>query len=255
MNKSFIIIPFLLIAMLFPIKTLAWGNKGHAFVAEVAFKYLDRKTKKTVLQYLDGMTIEEAANWMDNIKKDHSYDYMKPYHYANFDKGTNVIEVNGDNIVYQLNKTIAELRNKQKLSKEEIKTKIEILLHLVGDLHQPLHVGYGSDKGGNSAQINYRDKGTNLHSFWDYGIIESKNITLKDCLKSNKFCKKEIRNIQQINVVLWSVESRGLLDQIYNTGGNKVSDEYVNTNAVLIENQILKAGIRLAAVLKEVFKS
>lgn len=47
-------------------------------VAQVAFTYLDDVTKKNVMTYLDGMTIEEAANWMDNIKGDHSYDYMKP---------------------------------------------------------------------------------------------------------------------------------------------------------------------------------
>jgi len=255
MTKSIIAVSFILIVMLSPSKTLAWGKKGHALVAEVAFTYLDENTKKVVLQYLDGMTIEEAANWMDTIKSDHSYDYMKPYHYVNFDKGATVVELNGDNIIYQLNETIKELQNKKNLSREEIKTKIKILFHLIGDLHQPLHVGYGSDKGGNTMQINYKDKGTNLHSFWDSGIIESKGITLQDCLNSNKFCKYKLRKIKKINVINWSIESRNLLDQIYNTGGNKVNDEYVNKNAALIETQILKAGIRLASVLKEVFKN
>jgi len=255
MNKSIIAVAFLLIVILSPVKTLAWGKKGHALVAEVAFTYLDENTKKIVLQYLDGMTIEEAANWMDNIKSDHSYDYMKPYHYVNFDKGATVVELNGDNIIYQLNETIKELRNKKNLSREEIKTKIKILFHLIGDLHQPLHVGYGSDKGGNTMQINYNGKGTNLHSFWDSGIIESKEITLQDCLNSNKFCTIKLRKIKKINVIKWSIESRNLLNKIYNTGGNKVNDEYVNKNAALIETQILKAGIRLASVLKEVFKN
>jgi hypothetical protein len=255
MNKSILTVAFLLIAILFSSKTFAWGKKGHALVAEVAFTYLDENTKKTVLEYLDGMTIEDAANWMDNIKNDHSYDYMKPYHYVNFDKGAAVVELNGDNIIYQLNETIKELRNKKNLSREEISTKIKILFHLIGDLHQPLHVGYGSDKGGNTMQINYNGKGTNLHSFWDSGIIESKGITLQDCLNSNKFCIFELWKIRKINVIKWSVESRKLLEPIYNTGGNKVDDEYVNRNAALIATQIHKAGIRLASVLKEVFKN
>ena len=255
MNKALITLAFLLTLIIFPNKTFAWGKKGHALVAQVAFTYLDENTKKVVLQYLDGMTIEEAANWMDNIKSDHSYDYMKPYHYVNFDKGAKVVELNGDNIIYQLNETIKELRNKKNLSKEEISTKIKILFHLIGDLHQPLHVGYGSDKGGNTMQINYNGKGTNLHSLWDSGIIESKGITLQDCLKSTKFCKYKLWKIKKIKVINWSMESRSLLDPIYNTGGNKISDEYVNKNAALIETQIHKAGIRLASVLKEVFKN
>ena len=65
----------------------AWGSKGHAMVAQVAFYYLDDSTKKNVLAYLDGITIDEAANWTDDIKDDHSYDYMKPWHYANFAEG------------------------------------------------------------------------------------------------------------------------------------------------------------------------
>ena len=68
-------------------------------MAEVAFNYMDENTKKEVLKYLDGMTIQEAANWMDNVKSDHSYDFMRAYHYVNFEKGDNVVETEGDNII------------------------------------------------------------------------------------------------------------------------------------------------------------
>jgi hypothetical protein len=255
MNKALITLSFLLTLLISPSKTFAWGKQGHALVAEVAFNYLDENTKKEVLKYLDGMTIEDAANWMDNIKKDHSYDYMGAYHYVNFDNGATVEEKEGANIIYQLDTTIKALQNKKTLSKEEINTKIKILFHLIGDLHQPLHVGYGDDKGGNTMQINYNFKGTNLHAFWDFGIIESKNISLTDCLNVNKYSKKEIRALQNIDVVHWATDSRAYLPQIYSTGGSKINDDYVNTSVPIIENQILKAGIRLAGVLNEVFKN
>ena len=254
MNKTYIIAAFLMTVLLFPIKTLAWGKKGHAYVAEVAFSYLDENTKKTVLEYLNGTTIEDAANWMDNVRSDHSYDYMKPFHYADFEKNEAVVEASGDNIIHELKTTIKELKNRKNLSKEEIKTKIQIIFHLIGDLHQPLHVGYGSDKGGNSLQLRYNDKGTNLHSLWDSGIIEKKEITLQDCMKE-PFSKKELRKINKINVLNWSKESRGFLDTVYNTGGNNITDEYATQNAILIESQIHKAGIRLAAVLTAIFKN
>ena len=254
MNKTFIPIAFLLTLILLPLKTLAWGKEGHALVAEVAFKYMDRKTKKIVLEYLDGMTIEDAANWMDDVKKDHSYDYMNAYHYVNFDKGAPVEEKEGANIIYQLDTTIKELQNKNNLSKAAINSKIKILFHLMGDLHQPLHVGYGDDKGGNTMQINYNFKGTNLHALWDFGIIESKNISLPDCLKARQYSKNEIKALQEINVVNWAKDSRSYLAAIYNTGGNKITEEYADSSVPVIENQILKAGIRLAGVLNEVFK-
>jgi hypothetical protein len=255
MNKALFTLAFLLTLLILPSKSFAWGNKGHAMVAEVAFNYMEDNTKKEVLKYLDGMTIEEAANWMDNVKSDHSYDFMRAYHYVNFDKGANVVETNGDNIIYRLNTTIKELQNKEGLSKEQINTKIKILFHLIGDLHQPLHVGYGDDKGGNTMQINYNFRGTNLHSLWDSGIIEYKKITLQDCLNANTYSKNEIRALQDINVVNWSIDSINNLVQIYKTGGNKINEEYVDVNVPLIENQILKAGIRLAGVLNNIFKN
>lgn len=253
MNKVIVSITFLVSILIFPVKTFAWGKKGHALVAEVAFNYLDENTKKIVLQYLDGTTIEDAANWMDNIKSDHSFDYMKPYHYANFEKGANVEETNGSNIIYQLNQTIKDLQNKKNLTNEQIKTKIQIIFHLIGDLHQPLHVGYGDDKGGNTVEIYYNYKVTNLHSLWDSGIIESKNINLGDCISSNKFSKLELDKIKEINVVNWGNDSRNLLDKIYKINANNPSDEYIDSSVNLIKTQIFKAGVRLAAVLKQAF--
>ena len=255
MNKALITLAILLTLIILPTTTFAWGSKGHALVAEVAFNYMDENTKKEVLKYLDGMTIEDTANWMDDVKKDHSYDYMIAYHYVNFDKGAKVLETEGDNIIFQLNTTIKELQNKEKLSKEEINLKIKILFHLIGDLHQPLHVGYGEDKGGNTMQINYNFRGTNLHSLWDSGIIDYKNISLPVCFKANKYSVNEMRALQYIDVVNWATDSRAYLPQVYKTGGNKIRDDYVEACVSLIENQILKAGIRLAGVLNEVFKN
>jgi hypothetical protein len=252
--KKHILFPILFALSFLPTKTVAWGKKGHALVAEVAFNYLDKNTKTIVLGYLDGMTIEDAANWMDNIKDDHNYDYMKPYHYVNFDKNVEVFERSGSNIIFILNQTIQELQNNKNLTKEQIKTKILIIFHLVGDLHQPLHMGYGLNKGGNTIQINYKGQGTNLHSFWDSGIIYDRNIGLKNCLGANKFSPKEMNKLQTIDVIAWSKESRSLLDTIYNTGGAKIKDAYVTSSATTIQSQIHKAGIRLAAILNSTFK-
>ncbi len=220
MKHTHKLIALLIVLIILPVKTFAWGSKGHALVAEVDFNYMDENTKKEVLKYLNDMTIQDAANWMDNVKSDHSYDFMRAYHYVNFDKGVNVVETNGDYIIYQLNATIKDLQNKNNLSKEEINTKIKIIFHLIGDLHQPLHVGYGDDKGGNTMQINYNFRGTNLHSLWDSGIIEYKKISLPDCLGIIKYSKNEIRALQDINVVNWATDSRAYLPLIYKTGGN-----------------------------------
>ena len=236
------------------LKANAWSSKGHAIVAQVAFTYLDDATQKNVMSYLDGMTIEEAANWMDNIKDDRSYDYMKPWHYANFAEGKAAEIFEGANIMYQLHQTLKALKDKDKLSKAEIKLKILYLFHLIGDLHQPLHVGYGRDKGGNTVQLNYKGKGTNLHSFWDSGIIYYQSISLPDCLIAQTYSATEVKDLQKIDLVAWGNDSRNLLGAVYDYKQAKVSDDYVSQSGVLIEKQIQKAGIRLAGVLETLFK-
>jgi hypothetical protein len=254
MNKIKHII--ILISSLFiSFNSFAWGSKGHAIVSQIAFSYLDANMKKIVLEYLDGMTIEEAANWMDNIKNDHSYDYMKPQHYVNFEKGKNVENNTGANIISVLTITINELKNYKKLSKEEVKQKLCIIFHLIGDLHQPLHVGYGIDKGGNTMQINFNGNGTNLHSFFDSGIIKYKNITLNDCLNSNKKTTVQILEFQKGSISDWAAESRTYLDEIYNLDGHKITEDYVNSNSVVIQKQLYNAGLRLASILKDIFKN
>ena len=232
----------------------AWGKKGHSLVAEVAFNHLDPTTRKVLTEYLDGMSIQDAANWMDDIKGDKTYDYLRKQHYINAERGQKIAVDNGENIIGLLTKTIEELKNYKTLSKPEVKIKLCILFHLIGDLHQPLHVGYGEDKGGNNYQINFYGRGTNLHSFYDSGIIEYKNLTLPQCLKAKAYTKDELAQIEKIDVVEWANQSRSFLPIIYKTYGAKINDTYVDTNIIIIQEQIQRAGIRLASVLKEIFK-
>jgi len=245
--KKLLLLAFLLLPIF---KSSAWGEKGHAMVAQVAFSYLDDATKKNVLDYLDGMTIEDAANWMDNIKGDKSKDFMRAYHYANFPKGFRAADREGDNIVHVLNNTLLELGTEDKLSREEIKIKILFLFHLIGDLHQPLHVGYGNDKGGNTVQLHYQTRGTNLHSFWDSGIITSQNITLADCLNAQAYTPEELKAIRAINVVGWSEESRGLLGQVYGYGNPKVQDKYVTKVPKSLRSRSRRQGFALPAYFR-----
>ncbi|QBZ98537.1 S1/P1 nuclease [Flavobacterium sangjuense] len=232
----------------------AWGNEGHKLVAEVAFNYMNESTRKNVMQYLDGMSLEEAGNWMDAIKSDSANDYMKPWHYINIEKGATT-PAEGDNIVIILNRILKELDHKETLSQAEIKRRILLLFHLIGDLHQPLHVGYLSDKGGNTVQLNFMgSQGTNLHSTWDSKIIEYKATTLSEVLNSKKYSPEALAAVQKIDVIGWAKQSRGYLKEAY-TAGTKVDDRYVDAVYPIIKTQLLDAGIRLASVLEHYFKT
>jgi len=182
---------------------------------------------------------------------------MKPWHYINIERGETYKASTAErNIVLILNSAINELRHKDSLKFKNIQEDLYILFHLVGDLHQPLHVGYGVDKGGNDIDVSfiYKTYHTNLHKVWDFEIIESKNITLADILKQyDSLSTEQIKSVEHINVLQWMNESRAYLPAVYDFEKRFITQEYVDVNTVVIEKQILFAGMRLAAVLRETF--
>lgn len=246
----------ILVIVLFalPIKSFSWGKKGHAIIAEIAFTHLNETSKNILLKYLDGLPIEDAANWMDNMRNDHSYDFMEPYHYAYFEKGYKARYIDDDHIISIVTKTIKELENHETYSKDKIKIKLCYLIHLLGDLHQPLNVGYDTDKGGNSFQVNFNGKETDLHSLVGNNIILYKNISLQDCLQSTTYDNIQLQKNIKKDIVAWANQSRSYLDEIYNLNGNEVDTEYAEKKSIIIKNQLHIAGIRLARVLNEILK-
>jgi hypothetical protein len=235
--------------------SFAWGHEGHVIVAEIAKKYLNQHVQDSVQKYLGDLSFGEAATWMDDVRKDHNYDYMKTWHYVNVEKDKTYVKSSEENVVTKLELVIDELKAKPRRSAKDINSDLKILFHLVGDLHMPLHVGYGSDKGGNGVALTILGRQSNLHRVWDTDIIEAKKLTAEDCLKLiSAYSPAEIKAIQKIDVVAWMTESRALLDAVYDFKGDVIDAEYINKNTSLIAKQLARAGLRLAAVLNASFK-
>jgi hypothetical protein len=253
MKNIFFICAFALIS----VKSFAWGAKGHKIVAEYAKMALSANPQiiDSVQFFLGTMTFQEASVWMDEVRSDPSYDYLKPRHYVNVERDATYVKTNDENAVNELEHVISILSAKGPRDKDKIAMALRELFHLIGDLHQPLHCGYGEDKGGNTISVNYGDS-QNLHSMWDTGLIKEENITLNGCLKlSNTLSKAEMQEIQKIDVVKWMTESREYLPFVYSFGKNgKITSDYSSKAKPIIEKQLVRAGIRLAAVLYTCFK-
>ena len=237
-------------------KSWAWGKRGHGLVAEVAFSLLDSATKERVHRYFADLTIEQAANWMDDVRSDHHYDYMKQWHYLDVDKGQTYQPTNEPNVLNELDLAIKQLQNRDKMSEDDIRKDILVIMHLVGDMHQPLHVGYGNDKGGNNVQVRYKDHGSNLHRVWDTEMIEDQRISLAECLKKVKdMDKEEYAMFANTNTTNWMRQPRAQLDAVYDFKDGIIDDAYVQKNKARVEEEIAIAGIRLATILKSLFGS
>lgn len=225
-------------------------------VAEIAKVYTSKAVQDSVSKYLDGLSWEEAACWMDDVRGEAKYKHMSPWHYINVEKDkTYVAEPNAENCVVIINRSANELGDKTKLSHEQINMDLKLLFHLVGDEHQPLHVGYGEDRGGNEVEVEYFGKHVKLHHLWDVTILEAH---LADVQKAvNELCritnKGEIKAIQAGEAVAWMNEGRTYLPQVYNFEKYTISKDYDKKATALIEKQIFTAGVRLAGVLNRVF--
>jgi S1/P1 Nuclease len=236
-------------------KIYAWGKTGHELVAEIAFYFLDDSTKALIKNYLGNLSIEKAANWMDDSRSNSYYEYMKTWHYLDIDKGLQYMPSAGKNILTVLHSAIAELRKYKTIKRKDVKRNLLLIFHLTGDLHQPLHTGYHIDKGGNSIQINSQYFSGNLHSVWDTRILEYKNIKLDSCLEFYKTLDSAaIAEATKINELKWMYESRSYLDTVYSFKNNFLDKNYIDNNAVIIKKQLVMAGLRLAAILKDAFK-
>lgn len=236
-----------------PVTSLAWGHTGHRIIAEIAFSELDAQTRKNVLYYLEGMSFEDAANWMDDMRGDAAYEYMRPWHYADFDRGQPATAMGGDNLIGVMNAALRDLDNIRQLSPQQIRTDLLDLMHLAGDIHQPLHLGYADDRGGNDVPVSFRGQAANLHRVWDSDIIDYKHPAVQEIRSAHPLSREQTASIQTIDIVAWANESRGYLGLVYSVRDHQVDDAYIAAVYPVIEKQLLDAGLRLAAILEKYF--
>ncbi len=238
------------------IKSFACGKTGHELVAQVAFRFLDDSTQKIVKQYLGKVSIEEASVWMDEEKSNSYYNYMRSWHYVDFERGEKYIPSQERNALTVLHSAITELKNYKTngLSKKDIKYRLLLIFHIVGDIHQPLHTGYGSDRGGNSISVSSCCVSGNLHSVWDGQILDYKKITLDTCLQYyTTFSSEQIAGFKKINELKWIYESRTYLDAIYDFKNNYLDKDYIDRNADIVKKGLVVGGIRLGSILDYLF--
>lgn len=252
--KNRLVLIFLICILCSPTKLSAWGPEGHAIVGRIAMRYLNADVKQNIDRLLGSMSIDSAANWMDQMKSNADYDFMRSWHYVDFTKGQAYVNSNNENILNRLILTYSELQHKNILCQSQVRTDLFILLHLMGDLHMPLHTGYDEDLGGNKRIVQYDTiKIHNLHRFWDEDIISLTNITDADCLKL--YTPDFSDALREADFESWMQESRVLLDGVYEFTGFMLDEKYLQKNKIVVQKQLLKAGVRLAFILNKLFYS
>ncbi|MEI6020346.1 MAG: S1/P1 nuclease, partial [Bacteroidota bacterium] len=129
--KRFIIILFFW-GLILPKPLMAWHSKGHQIVAEMAKSLLKKNILDSVQFYLDSTNFQQAAVWMDEVRKNPKFNYLKAMHYLNVAKDHTYVKSNEKNIINALEAAIQKLKFRNGSSKAEIKMQLLLLFHLIG---------------------------------------------------------------------------------------------------------------------------
>lgn len=236
----------------------AWGPTGHRVTGEIASRYLSEKAAAVIDDLLDGDSLALISTFGDDIKSDEQYQKYSPWHYVNIPFGETYEKAKknpeGD-VITGIAHAIGVLKNENS-TKEEKAFWLKMLVHFIGDMHQPLHVGIGDDKGGNDFQVRWFNQGTNLHRVWDTQIINSFGMSYTELANNAKrLTEEEIKAYQAGTYMDWMYDSRELMEDVYeNTKiGEKLGYEYMYKYTDTVRLQLQKGGLRLAALLNEIF--
>lgn len=237
-----------------------WGQKGHDTVAYIAENHLTPAAKTAVDSILEGKTMVYWANWLDNASHSQDYAYTKTWHYKNIDEGLafedapNIPEGNIVEAIYSQTDVLTD----PEASTADKNLALKMVIHFLGDIHQPMHMGRATDRGGNYHKVKFFSKPTNLHSVWDTDILEAAHAW------SHTEWQREIdllppmeeeAIIMEGNPETWGKETYGVCSEIYSATpeGQTLSYDYIAAWTSVIESQLLKGGLRLADVLNSIF--
>ena len=238
----------------------AWGKTGHRVTGEIAQSYLSDAAQSGVQNILGVEDLAEASTWPDLMRSSRS-DYWQriasPWHYDTVPKGEDYPDVDipdwGDAAT-----ALAAFRETLKsntASDEEKALALRFVVHIVGDLHQPLHAGNGTDRGGNTYTVTFFDKLTNLHSVWDSELIDHEQLSYTEMATwlRRTITADDLAEWSVTDPAIWINESTAIRDTIY-PEERDLRWGYVYDHRDVYRQRLKQAGVRIAAYLNETFE-
>lgn len=252
------------VCMYLPAQSIAWGLQGHRIVGQIADSYLTKSARKGVAAILGNESVAMSSNWPDFLKSNPDYKYLSPWHYVNIKAGmtkeyvVNFLENDTSvNAFTKINWLKGELKKKE-IAPADKKLYLWLLIHIVGDIHQPLHVGRPDDLGGNKIKVLWFNDSYNLHQIWDEVLIDFQQLSYTEYANAiNYTTKQERNNWQQQAMSTWFWESYQIAELIYSDvkgTEEKLGYQYNFKYKATLEAQLLKGGVRLAGILNEIFR-
>lgn len=252
---------FLLViaGFIMPQMVFGWGMTGHRVIGKIAEMNLGKHAIKNLNQILGNASVAMVSNWGDFIKSDSALAYTAVWHYKDIPAGLSreefnkqAITLDNGEVVYRVLQLIQELKKQP-----DNVNNLKLLIHLVGDMHQPLHMGHPEDKGGNMIKIRWMGRETNLHSLWDSGLIDFQQLSYTEyadyLFKTHSF---DLPPFNPSMVLNWAWETYETAQIVYNSVDNLKNPFYYDYKYLsILENQLIDAGDHLAIILNYLYNN
>ncbi len=224
-----------------PSLAYAWGLEGHRIIVEIAEQHLTVQAKHEVealMKLEDVRNLLAVATWADETKTESTaawhYVYLPRPAGCKYNKER---DCRDGNCIVEVLKHQLEVYKTSPSPRLRLKA-LRYLVHLVGDIHQPLHAGFGDDQGGNRYQLNVGGRNSNLHRVWDVELVNSSNSKNKTATADTRFRPEA-----------WAEESCRIVAGHRFYPAHELTDSYVKLYRPIAEERLTVAGLRLAALL------
>jgi hypothetical protein len=250
-------IVLVILSVVSSVESFAWGPVGHRAVGHIADQRISPQTRAAVAELLGDEALAEASLWADGIRSEPKWRQTGPWHYVNIpdDQAYDPAHRSRDGDVLEaLERFTAVLRNPNSRRIDKV-VALRFIAHFVGDIHQPLHVGRASDRGGNEIDLNWFGQRSNLHRVWDSGIISRERITPGGLV--NKLASRpssEVAAWAQDIPLVWAAESMALRPLVYGTPVSRLGRSFAREAGLAVEGRLMQAGVRLASLLDAIFE-
>jgi hypothetical protein len=242
------------ICTILPSAANGFGVLGHRLAERVANSLLCPDAVKVVEQLTGRASLVGLGAWADRVRYEPAWEHTAPWHYINVADDASIAAVSratSDHVVWAIEQFVDELSATDN-DVERRTDALRFVVHFVVDVHQPLHVGRASDRGGNGVELIVDGRRTNLHRLWDTGALAS---TGRGETQLSAAVAAHVRSQDEwlsSAPLAWAEESRALRERVY-AFETPISERYLRNARAVVERRLAQAGVRLAATLNRVF--